>query len=121
MGVGFYSTYLVSNKVVVTSKHHDDAQNVWISQAGNTFEVIKDPRGNTLGRGTRVTLYLKDESLEFTNQDIIRKNIKKYSEFINFPIFLRINQTYTREEEYEEDEPVEAEKPISLDEEKKDD
>jgi heat shock protein beta len=100
-GVGFYSTYLVSNKVVVASKTHDDEQHVWISQAGNTFEVIKDPRGNSLGRGTRVTLYLKDDCLEFNNQDVIRKNIKKYSEFINFPIFLRINQTYTREEELE--------------------
>jgi heat shock protein beta len=98
-GVGFYSTYLVSNKVVVTSKHHEDQQHVWISQAGNTFEVMKDPRGNSLGRGTRVTLHLKDDCLEFNNQDVIRKNIKKYSEFINFPIYLRINQTYTREED----------------------
>ena len=106
-GVGFYSTYLVSNKVVVTSKNHEDQQYVWVSQAGNTFEVTKDPRGNSLGRGTRVTLYLKDDCLEFNNQDVIRKNIKKYSEFINFPIFLRINQTYTREEDVvvEEDKP----------------
>ena len=105
-GVGFYSTYLVSNKVVVTSKNHEDQQHVWVSQAGNTFEVTKDPRGNSLGRGTRVTLHLKDDCLEFTNQDVIRKNIKKYSEFINFPIYLRVNQTYTREEEV-----VEPEKP----------
>ena len=104
-GVGFYSTYLVSNKVVVTSKNNDDDQFVWMSQAGNTFEVIKDPRGNSLGRGTRVTLYLKDDCLEFNHQDNIRKNIKKYSEFINFPIYLRVNQTYTREEETEEEKP----------------
>ncbi len=104
-GVGFYSTYLVSNKVVVTSKHHEDQQHVWISQGGNTFSVTKDPRGNSLGRGTRVTLYLKDDCLEFNHQDVIRKNIKKYSEFINFPIYLRINQTFTREEEVEEPKP----------------
>jgi len=120
-GVGFYSTYLVSNKVVVTSKHHEDQQHVWVSQAGNTFEVTKDPRGNSLGRGTRVTLYLKDDCLEFNNQDVIRKNIKKYSEFINFPIYLRVNQTYTREEEVEEPKAEEAAATTPEGEEKKDD
>ena len=105
-GVGFYSTYLVSNKVVVTSKsNEDEEQNVWISAAGSYFTVTKDPRGNTLGRGSRVTLYLKEDSYDFVSQDIIRKNIKKYSEFINFPIYLRMNKTVSREEEY--DEPVE--------------
>jgi heat shock protein beta len=107
-GVGFYSTYLVSNKVVVSSKNHEDEQHVWRSQAGNTFEVIKDPRGNSLGRGTRVTLYLKDDNLEFNNQDVIRKNIKKYSEFINFPIYLRVNQTFQREVDEEEEKKEET-------------
>jgi len=102
-GVGFYSTYLVSNKVVVTSKNNDDEQNVWVSTAGSFFTVTKDPRGNTLGRGSRVTLYLKEDSYDFVSQDVIKKNIKKYSEFINFPIYLRMNKTVTREEEYEEE------------------
>jgi len=105
-GVGFYSTYLVSNKVVVTSKNNDDDQNVWVSTAGSYFTVTKDPRGNTLGRGSRITLYLKEDSYDFVSQEIIKKNIKKYSEFINFPIYLRVNKTVTREEEYEE--PAEA-------------
>jgi len=103
-GVGFYSTYLVSNKVVVTSKNNDDEdQNVWTSTAGSYFTVSKDPRGNTLVRGTRVTLYLKEDSYEFVEQEVIKKNIKKFSEFINFPIYVRVNKTFTREEEVDEE------------------
>jgi heat shock protein beta len=109
-GVGFYSTYLVSNKVVVTSKNHDDDQYVWVSTAGSFFTVSKDPRGNTLGRGTRVTLYLKEDCHEFSEADTIRKNIKKYSEFINYPIYLKVNKTFTREEEIDEPEPEEPAK-----------
>jgi len=102
-GVGFYSTYLVSNKVVVTSKHHDDEQHVWVSTAGSYFTVSKDPRGDTLKRGSRVTLYLKEDALDFAEENIVRKNIKKYSEFINYPIYVRVNKTYTREEEIPEE------------------
>jgi heat shock protein beta len=109
-GVGFYSTYLVSNKVVVTSKNHDDEQYVWVSTAGSYFTVSKDPRGDTLGRGTRVTLYLKEDCNEFSETETIRKNIKKYSEFINYPIYLKVNKTFTREEEIEEETKPEAEK-----------
>lgn len=58
-GVGFYSVYLVADKVRVTSKHNDDVQHVWESTADNTFSVAEDPRGNTLGRGTEITLFLK--------------------------------------------------------------
>lgn len=109
-GVGFYSTYLVSNKVVVTSKNNDDDQHVWVSTAGSYFTISRDPRGNTLGRGSRVTLHLKPDSYEFVDQDVIRKNIKKYSEFINFPIYLRVNKTFTREEEIEDEEENKEEK-----------
>jgi heat shock protein beta len=108
-GVGFYSTYLVSNKVVVTSKSQNEDQHVWVSTAGSYFTVSKDPRGDTLGRGTRVTLYLKEDCHEYSETDIIRKNIKKYSEFINYPIYLKVNKTFTREEEIDEPEPEEKE------------
>ena len=101
-GVGFYSTYLVSNKVVVTSKHADDNQHVWVSTAGSSFTVSRDPRGNTLGRGTKITLYLKEDSVEFCETDTVKKNIKKYSEFIDYPIYMKINKTYTEEEEADE-------------------
>jgi heat shock protein beta len=64
-GVGFYSAFLVANKVVVSSKANDDEQHVWTSTADAKFFVTKDPRGDTLGRGTRVTLHLKDDAIEF--------------------------------------------------------
>ena len=106
-GVGFYSTYLVSNKVVVTSKHSDDVQNVWVSTAGSFFTIAEDPRGDTIGRGTRITLHLKEDSYEFSEHEVIKKNIKRYSEFINFPIYLKVNKTYTREEDIPEPEAPE--------------
>lgn len=81
-GVGFYSAFLVANKVVVTSKSNDDEQHVWTSTADAKFFVTKDPRGDTLGRGTRVTLHLKDDAVEYVEQDKIKNLVKKYSEFI---------------------------------------
>jgi heat shock protein beta len=110
-GVGFYSAYLVSNKVVVTTKNNEDDQHVWISTAGASYTVSKDPRGNTIGRGSRITLHLKEDAYEFYEQEVIKKNIKKYSEFINFPIYLRVNKTYTREEEIPEPETEAEEEP----------
>ena len=103
-GVGFYSTYLVSNKVVVTSKNADDNQHVWVSTAGSSFTVSRDPRGNTLGRGTKITLYLKEDSVEFAEVETVKRNIKKYSEFIDYPIYIKVNKTYTEEEELDEPE-----------------
>ena len=86
--MGFYSAYLVANKVVVTSKNNDDEQHIWTSTADAKFFVSKDPRGNTLGRGTRVTLHLKDDAMEFVDENKIKNLVKKYSEFINYPISL---------------------------------
>lgn len=53
-GVGFYSAFLIADKVIVTSKHNNDTQHIWESDS-NQFSVIEDPRGNTLGRGTTIT------------------------------------------------------------------
>lgn len=58
-GVGFYSLFLVGNRITVTSKHNDDDQHVWESEAGSSYSIVKDPRGNTIGRGTRITIHLK--------------------------------------------------------------
>jgi len=91
-GVGFYSAFLVANKVTVTSKANDDEQHIWVSTADSKFFLTKDPRGNTLGRGTRVTLHLKDDAVEFVEQEKIKNLIKKYSEFINYPIKLYISK-----------------------------
>jgi len=98
-GVGFYSTYLVAKKVVVTSKNKNDDQYIWVSQAGSSFSVIKDPKGNTLERGTRVTLYLKDDAIEFIEQDTLKNLAKRYSEFINYPIEILIQKQITKEVE----------------------
>jgi heat shock protein beta len=87
-GVGFYSVYLVADKVQVTTKHNEDDQYIWESNADATFTVEKDPRGNTLGRGTEITMFLKDDAQEFLSQARLEEIIKRHSEFITFPIYL---------------------------------
>merc|ERR1712241_281621 len=114
-GVGFYSAFLVADKVVVTSKHNDDTQYIWESDA-SSFSISEDPRGPTLKRGTQISLYLKEESYDFLEQDTVRDLIKKYSQFINFNIYLWGSSTKTVEEPIEEDEEETTEEP-----EKKDD
>lgn len=96
-GVGFYSAFLVSNRVTVTSKSNDDEQHIWSSTADAKFTVVKDPRGDTLGRGSRVTLHLKDDALEYLEQDKIKNLVKKYSEFINYPINLFLSKEVHKE------------------------
>ncbi|KAI3829857.1 hypothetical protein L1987_03987 [Smallanthus sonchifolius] len=79
-GVGFYSTYLVADKVVLTTKHND--------QAGGSFTVIRDTFGESLGRGTKMTLYLKENQLEYLEERRLKDLIKKHSGFISYPISL---------------------------------
>uniref|UniRef100_A0A146Q5E9 Endoplasmin n=1 Tax=Fundulus heteroclitus TaxID=8078 RepID=A0A146Q5E9_FUNHE len=107
-GVGFYSAFLVADKVIVTSKHNNDTQHIWESDS-NQFSVIEDPRGDTLGRGTTITLVLKEEASDFLELETIKNLIKKYSQFINFPIYLWASKTETVEEPIEDD--AEAEEP----------
>ncbi|XP_012526754.1 endoplasmin isoform X1 [Monomorium pharaonis] len=105
-GVGFYSAYLVTNVVVVTTKHNDDKQYIWESDSSN-YSIVEDPRGNTLKRGTTVSLHLKDEALDFLEPDTIKTLVKKYSQFINFPIYLwNSKQVQVDAEEMEEDKSV---------------
>ena len=104
-GVGFYSAYLVANTVQVTSKNNDDEQYIWTSTADSKFSIAKDPRGNTLGRGTRVTLHLKDDALEYVEQDKIKNLVKRYSEFINYPIRLYTSKDVQKEVPEETEEP----------------
>lgn len=100
-GVGFYSAFLVADKVTVTTKHNDDKQYVWESDASQ-FTIFEDPRGDTLKRGTQITLHLKDEAVDFLQQDSVRNLVKKYSQFINFPIYLWASKTIKVEEPLED-------------------
>lgn len=126
-GVGFYSAFLVADKVIVTSKHNNDSQHIWESDS-NQFSVIQDPRGDTLGRGTTITyvyiwmiiltdnfnqlllewkhtklsisisllrLVLKEEASDYLELETIKNLVKKYSQFINFPIYVWASKVIT--------------------------
>uniref|UniRef100_A0A7S3XYP4 Histidine kinase/HSP90-like ATPase domain-containing protein n=3 Tax=Heterosigma akashiwo TaxID=2829 RepID=A0A7S3XYP4_HETAK len=103
-GVGFYSVYLVADKVQVVSKHNDDDQYLWESTADSNFAVARDPRGNTLGRGTEITLFLKEDAGSFLADARLEELISRYSEFITFPIYLWKAHTEEREVDFDEDE-----------------
>merc|ERR1712070_950075 len=113
-GVGFYSAFLVADRVSVTSKCNEDpVQHVWESSADASFTVVDDPRGNTLGRGTRVTLHLKEDAHEYLAEDKLKDTAKKYSQFIQFPIYVKVKKEVdvdADEEEDDDDEEKEEEK-----------
>jgi heat shock protein beta len=117
-GVGFYSYFLVADKVTVVSKNNADDQYIWESTAGSTFFIKKDTEGPFLNRGTKITLHLKKEAKEFLDINKEKALIRKYSEFINFPIYLFTSKEITRE--IEEEKPAETPE-TKPEEEKKDD
>eukprot|EP00898_Chlorokybus_atmophyticus_P002389 jgi/Chlat1/3150/Chrsp21S03368 len=87
-GVGFYSAYLVSDYVQVITKHNNDTQYIWESGADGSFSVIEDTESEPLGRGTLINLHLKEEAQEYLDEEKLKELVSKYSEFINFPIYL---------------------------------
>lgn len=122
-GVGFYSSYLVANKVVVISKHNDDEQYRWESVANSTFTIVKDPiledGSNKIGRGTKIILFLKDECVEYLEERKLKDLIKKHSEFISFPIELWVEKSTEKEVEEEEDDQKKDENEPKIEDEKK--
>jgi len=109
-GVGFYSAYLVAEKVVVTSKHNDDEQYTWVSSAGGSFTVEQDSEdAKPLGRGTRIVLHLKEDQLEYCEERRLKDLVKKHSQFIGFPINLWVEKTTEKEVTDDEDEDEEDE------------
>merc|ERR1711939_498544 len=103
-GVGFYSAFLVADKVTVTSKCPEDpTQHVWESSADASFTVVEDPRGNTLGRGSRVTLHLKEDAHDYLSEDKLKESAKKYSQFIQFPIYVKVKKEVEADAEEDDD------------------
>ncbi|XP_075065394.1 endoplasmin [Mixophyes fleayi] len=105
-GVGFYSAFLVADRVIVTSKHNNGTQHIWESDS-NEFFVTEDPRGDTLGRGTTITLVLKEEATDYLELETVKNLVRKYSQFINFPIYVWSSKTETVEEPVDEEEAKE--------------
>merc|ERR1712194_37784 len=121
-GVGFYSAFLVADKVSVTSKCNDDpVQHVWESSADASFTVVDDPRGNTLGRGSRVTLHLKEDAHDYLSEDKLKESAKKYSQFIKFPIYVKVKKEVEAEAEEDDDDDKDDEEGEKDDVEAKDD
>merc|ERR1712164_14512 len=118
-GVGFYSAFLVAEKVTVISKNvEDDTQWRWESDAGGTFTINEDD-GEELNRGTKIILSLKSDNLEFAEEKKIKDLIKKHSEFISFPIELNVEKTTEKEISDDEDDEEEKKDEEKKDEEKK--
>eukprot|EP01012_Entosiphon_sulcatum_P040350 TRINITY_DN53_c0_g1_i3.p1 TRINITY_DN53_c0_g1~~TRINITY_DN53_c0_g1_i3.p1 ORF type:complete len:713 (-),score=220.20 TRINITY_DN53_c0_g1_i3:22-1866(-) len=113
-GVGFYSAYLVAERVTVVSKNNDDDTYLWQSSAGGTFTVQK-VQDDSVKRGTKITLHLKEDQTEYLEERRLKDLIKKHSEFIGFPISIQVEKTKEKEvtdddeeekkEKGEEDEP----------------
>merc|ERR1712004_113879 len=107
-GVGFYSAYLVADKVTVISKNNDDEMYCWRSSAGGSFTIgIDNPTGEDVSRGTTIILDIKEDQEDYLDEKKLKDIIKKHSQFIGYPIHLHVEKE--KEEEVSDDEAEEEE------------
>jgi len=111
-GVGFYSAYLIADKVTVITKHNDDDQYIWESSAGGSFTVVKNNgQYEAIPRGTRIILHLKEDQTEYIEERRLKDLVKKHSEFISFPIELSVEKSSEKEVTISDDEDQKDEEP----------